>query len=182
MRRFGFLTAMVFVAMALGFLGWEAMGPVDSAPSAWAAKPAKAPVIKLKSVEVAHYWPFYFNAQDKAGSPLDLAFVFTIENPTAAAVKLDEFRFTVAFEGFPVIDPWVYEDQWIPPRKTNELRVHAVLDTTRVKKPPEEIKKWWDAIPDFSFPVQVKNGVANFVGADGKTTMAYFEGQFPPAK
>jgi hypothetical protein len=69
----------------------------------------QAPVVTLNSVEVAHYWGWWYYSKKieptkgKAGdygAPLDLAFVFDIENPNAYPVMMENLKFTVAFEEF----------------------------------------------------------------------------------
>jgi len=69
----------------------------------------KAPVVTLNRVEVAHYWGYWFYGpkvevtRGKAGAngaPLDLNFVFDIENPNPYPVAMENFNFTVAFEDF----------------------------------------------------------------------------------
>jgi hypothetical protein len=47
------------------------------------------------------------------------------------------------------------------------------------KKPDEMLKKWWEEIQDFKFPITI-NGTATFVGPDGKSTVVPFESTFPP--
>jgi hypothetical protein len=167
------------------------------------------PTVTLERVEVAHSWvsgvkgkkpEFYINGKERRGSPLVLAFVFNIYNPNNYKMMLDELRFTMAFEGFELMEPTIYEDQWIPPKTTNQVRVHATLDafTTllsmlvpagnverwkRMKvKPAALIKKWWETVGDFAFPIDIRNGVATFQRPDGKVVRATFTAVFPPKK
>jgi hypothetical protein len=167
---------------------------------------AQSPEVVLDRIEVAHSWvsgvegqkpEFYVDAKEKRGSPLDLAFVFDIHNPNDFKIMLDELRFTMAFEGFELTEPSVYEEQWIPANTTNQLRVHATLDayTTLLamlvpagnvekwnrmgEKPAVLIKKWWETVGDFAFPIELRNGVATFVNAEGETIMSTFQGTFP---
>jgi hypothetical protein len=49
-------------------------------------------------------------------------------------------------------------------------------------KAPDLLKKWWEGIADFNFPIQVKEGSATFVYPDGKSETLAFEGTFPPKK
>ena len=83
---------------------------------------------------------------------------------------------------------------WIPPGKTNQLRVHVVFDVNpaltslsitagfKLKEKgmsgPQAIEKWWTAAPDFSFPVNVMEGSAVFK-ANGVVKVAAFEATFP---
>ena len=160
-----------------------------------AAGPVQAPKIELQRVEIAHYWPFHLDMKERRGSPLDLAFVFGIENPNDASVTLEEFQFTVAFEPrFEVNTLSVYEKMSIPPRATNQLRVHAAFDayTTLLSllvtggfrlqeagvKAPDQVKAWWEKVSDFGFEIAVTNGVASFTSDRGET-LAYFQATFP---
>ena len=49
------------------------------------------------------------------------------------------------------------------------------------KKPAELVKKWFDSISDFDFPVEVKDGTAVFKTEDGKELRASFSGKFGKA-
>ena len=157
---------------------------------------AQTPVIKLNRVEVAHYWPFFLEPKKKKGSVLDLAFVYDIYNPNPFKVMLDEFRFTLAFDGIELSTPIVYEDVYIPAKTTSQLRVHVALDAYTAllallvpaanverwkkmgTKPPALLKKWWSGIQDFSFPIEVRNGVAKFSTPKGDI-IAPFKATFP---
>lgn len=211
MRRSVIFSVMVLVTLGLALQGCETMETVGPAQY---AGPAKAPVVKLERVEVNHIQPFFIAPRidykdpqnpGKVGgygytSTMSLAYVFHIQNPNNFPVMLDELRFTAAFEDFDVNMPTVYEDQWIPPGKTNELRVVVVQEAQatiaslavggmaaeRIKKmgtkQADLVKKWWDTVGDQGFPIQVKNGVAVFQTPDGKTVQSTFQGVFPPAK
>ncbi len=167
------------------------------------------PVVTLDSVQVAHYWGWWYFSDKveptagkagKYGAPLDLAFIFNIENPNAYPVMLENFKFTVAFEEFDLNTLNVSETQWVPPGKTNQLRVHAMFDGQQsllsllvtggfkleekgVGAGPggalKQLETWWEGIPELSFPIHVKEGAAVFK-ADGLTTIAAFSGRFPP--
>ncbi len=139
MRRSVIFSVMVLVTLGLALQGCETMETVGPAQY---AGPAKAPVVKLERVEVNHIQPFFIAPRidykdpqnpGKVGgygytSTMSLAYVFHIQNPNNFPVMLDELRFTAAFEDFDVNMPTVYEDQWIPPGKTNELRVVVVQE------------------------------------------------------
>ena len=65
------------------------------------------PNVTLNRVEVAHYWGWWYfsnkieptmGTAGNYGAPLDLAFVFDIENPNAYPVRMEDLKFTVAFE------------------------------------------------------------------------------------
>jgi len=162
---------------------------------ATAARPVQPPKVELQRVEIAHYWPFYLDTKERRGSPLDLAFVFGLENPNDTTVTLEELRFTVAFEpGFEVNTVSVYERMSIPPRTTNQLRVHAAFDayTTLLSllvtggfrlqeaglKAPDQVKAWWEKVSDFGFEIAVTNGMATF-RTDRGDSLAQFQGTFP---
>ena len=177
----------------------------------------KAPIIKLERVEVASYQPFFvkpridYKSEKEPGkvgtygysSTMGLAYILTIENPNRGDIKLDELTFTVAFEGFDVHMPQVYEDMWIPGKglfgkpKTNYLRVHVTHEAfpmivnlmvgsiwaTKIKEMGTSqgalVKKWWDTVGDFKFPIEVKYGAAAFQDKKGEEIRVPFSGKFP---
>ena len=168
----------------------------------------QAPVVKLSYVDVAHYWGWWYYSKKikptmgKAGdygAPLDLAFIYEIENPNKYPVMLEELKFTIAFEEFDLNTVSSVDPQWIPPGRTNNLRVHAMFDgrtsllsllvaggfklkekTGEAGAGPalKQLGAWWEAIPEFSFPVHVKEGSAVFT-ADGVTKVTTFNATFP---
>lgn len=169
---------------------------------------AEPPVITLDRVEVASIQPFFakprvgFKDEKETGkdlpvgSILSLAYIFNIKNPTKAPVMLDEMTFTTEFEGFEVNTALVYDDSWIPPGKTNQLRVvvtNEALPTigslsvgagnvTKLQEmkttPAEMAKKWWETIGDFSFPIAVTAGTALFKDEKGKEIQVTFSGKW----
>lgn len=161
------------------------------------------PKIMLNTMEVVHYYGWwYYNAKVEPtkgtagdyGAPLDLAFVFDIENPNPFPVKLENLKFTVAFEEFDLNTVSSTEVQWIPPGKTNQVRVHAMFDgrqsllslmvtggfQLKAKGIDAfgQLEKWWTGISEFSFPVHVKEGSAVF-DANGKVLVSDFSATFP---
>lgn len=163
----------------------------------------KNPVVTLDSMEVAHafgYW--YFSNKvaptkgkpDAVGAPLDLAFTFNVANPNDFAIKLENLKFTVAFEDYDLNTVSTDAVQWIPPGKTNQVRVHAHFDVhqsllsllvTGGFKLKEQgtnawdaLEKWWTKIPNYEVPVHVKEGSAIFK-ADGITKVSMFKATFP---
>jgi hypothetical protein len=166
------------------------------------------PVVTLNSVEVAHYWGWwYFSKKIEPtkgvagdyGAPLDVAFIFDINNPNPYPVMMEYLKFTVAFEEFDLNTVFSTEPQWIPAGKTNQLRVHAMFDgrqsllsllVTGGFKLQEkgmgagagaalkQLGIWWEGIPEFSFPIHVKEGSAVF-NADELMTVTTFSGTFP---
>ncbi|MEJ2656259.1 MAG: hypothetical protein P8012_03570 [Desulfobacterales bacterium] len=163
----------------------------------------KTPVVTLDSMEVAHAFGFWYFSNkveptkgkpDNVGAPLDLAFIFNIENPNAYPVKMENLKFTVAFEDFDLNTVGSTDTMWIPAGKTNQVRVHAHFDvrqsllsllvTGGFKLKAEgsnawaALEKWWTGIPEYTVPVHVKAGSAVFK-ADGLTKVATFKATFP---
>lgn len=163
----------------------------------------KTPVVTLNRVEVAHYWGYWFygaktevtkGKPGNNGAPLDINFVFDIENPNPYPVVMESLNFTVAFEDFDLNTVGSQEVMWIPAGKTNELRVSAlfglweafmsagVTGGFRLQEKGiavhDQLEKWWTNIPDFSFPVQVKEGSAVFK-ADKVTEVSSFSATYP---
>ena len=193
---------------AMGLVAFPCLAAEEKAP---VAKPApmkgkgmgakmaavKAPIIKLERVDVANIQPFYLDAPTKRGSMLNLEFVFTLENPNNFRVMLDEIKFSVNFEDFYMASVANYDDNYIPAKTTDYFRVNnyfevpTAMNTLRTiggeqlkeknLKPDDLLKKWWDEIGDFTFPIKV-GGSAVFVGPDGKSMTVPFEGTFPPKK
>jgi hypothetical protein len=166
----------------------------------------KAPIVKLERVEIASYFGYYLDGiLDKEGkltgktrgAPLVLSFVYSIHNPNNFNILLNDFKFTVAFEGFDLNTLTFFDENYIPGKKTDHFRFNGTLDynsailslsvTGGIKlkemntTPAEQLKKWWEGISDFNFPITV-NGTANFVGPDGKTIIVPFEATFPEKK
>jgi len=163
----------------------------------------KAPVVTLDSMEVAHafgYW--YFSNKvaptkgkpDNVGAPLDLAFIFNIENPNEYAVKMENLKFTVAFEEFDLNTVASTDTMWIPAGKTNQVRVHAHFDVrqsllsllvtggfqlkAKGTNAWDQLEKWWTGIPEYTVPVHVNAGSALFK-ADSLTQVVTFKATFP---
>ena len=83
---------------------------------------------------------------------------------------------------------------WIPPGKTNQLRVPAMFDTRQTlltlllpgamklkekgTTPWDELEKWWTGAPDFSFSVSVIEGSAVLKAGD-IVKVVPFEATFP---
>ena len=170
----------------------------------------QAPTVSLDYVDIAHYWGWwYFSKKVKPttgtrgdyGAPLDLAFIFSIENPNSYPVKMESIKFTVGFEDFDLNTVENKESQWIPPGKTNQVRVHAMFDGrqsllsllvtggfkleekglgTGAGAALKQLGQWWEAIPGFEFPIRVKQGAAVFsIEEGGIIKVASFEKTFP---
>jgi len=167
-----------------------------AAPTVKPAVGLQTPKVELDRVEVAGYFPY---APPPTRVPLVLAFIFTINNSNDFKVMLEDMKFTVSFEAAPgeyfaLITPMVYENMYIPPKTTNQLRVVAVLDSVVVPgnlavtsghrllalglKGPDVVKDWWEKIGDFAFGIKITEGTASFTSDQG-STLAAFEGHFP---
>jgi len=151
---------------------------------------AVAPQVKLDRVEVAAYFPY---APPPARVPLILAFVFNVTNPNDHVVTLEELRFAYSFEVkgqlFTLNSPAAYEQQSIPAKATNQLRVVGVLDSAIVPatlavtqgfrmqelgvKPPDVVKTWWETIGDFDYAIQISEGVATFTAGQASTLVTF---------
>jgi hypothetical protein len=174
----------------------------------------EAPVITLDRVDVASIQPFYvkprigFKSAEEPGkeetygysSTLSLAYIFSIKNPNKVPIMLDEFQFTADFEGFDVNTVMVYEGSWIPPEKTNQLRVvvtneafptivslmvgteHAARITEMKTSAGALVSKWWKDISDFTFPIGVSNGTALFKDEKGKEIRSVFSAKWEKKK
>lgn len=163
----------------------------------------KAPVVTLDSMEVAHafgYWYFSNKVNptkgkpDNVGAPLDLAFIFNVENPNAYPVRMENLKFTIAFDGFDLNTVESTDIMWIPAGKTNQVRVHAHFDVRqsllsllvtggfKLKEKGTnawgQLEKWWTEIPKYSVPINVNAGSAVFK-ADGLTKVVSFNATFP---
>jgi hypothetical protein len=192
------LLAGVCLLLVLPGLVFGAEKEVKTTP-----KNMKNPVVTLNRVEVANYWGYWFYdakvavARGKAGNngaPLGLNFIFNIKNPNPYPVALESLNFTVAFEDFDLNTVGSQEVMWIPAGKTNELRIPAMLGLFeafmsvgvtggfRMQEKGiavhDQLEKWWTTIPDFSFPVQVKEGSAVFK-AGKMTGVTAFSATYP---
>jgi hypothetical protein len=164
------------------------------------------PEVTLSQAEVSSYFGYWFydnkvqptqpaNAKPgNNGAPLIYAFVFNVKNPNDFPVLMDNMKFTVALEGFDLNTVGSQDQIWIPGGKTSQVRVPCVfgmfeafmslgvvggMDLQKMgKKPWDMLEKWWTKAPDFSFPVEVKDGSAVFK-ADGITKVAPFKAKYP---
>jgi len=125
------LTILSVFVIAAFFTGCACVQPKAT------EKNFKAPVVTLDNMEVVHsfgYWYFSKKTKptkgnpDNVGAPLDLAFTFNVENPNDFPVMLENLKFTVAFEDFDLNTVSTDAAQFIPPGKTNQVRVHAHFD------------------------------------------------------
>ena len=188
------LSVVVIAAMLLGCAGMMVTPTQQN---------FKAPVVTLDSMEVAHAFGYWYYAKkveptkgkpDDVGAPLDLAFIFNIENPNEYAVKMESLKFTVAFEEFDLNTVASTDTMWIPAGKTNQVRVHAHFDVrqsllsllvtggfqlkAKGTNAWDQLEKWWTEIPEYTVPVHVNAGSAVFK-ADGLTQVTTFKATFP---
>jgi len=197
-HRNAMICKSVLILVALGFLAGCAEMAVKPTDQTF-----KAPIVTLDSMEVAHYWGWWYYAKPVAptkgtagnnGAPLDLAFIFNIENPNPFPVLLESLKFTVAFEEFDLNSLSSTDTQWIPAGKTNQIRVHAMFDGEQSRlslmlvgamKLKEkgidamtQLEKWWTGISQSEFPVYVKEGAAVFK-ADNLVKVSAFKATYP---
>ena len=195
---FALLSVVVIIAMMTG--------------CATMMKPSEAnfkdPKVTLDYAEVAHYWGWwYYSKKVKPtmgtagdyGAPLDLAFTFNVENPNSYPIKLEEIKFTIAFEEFDLNTVSSTAEQWIPPGMVNQIRVHGMFDGRqsllsllvvggfKLKEKTgkagagaalTQLGAWWEAAPEMGFPIHVKEGAA-LVSAGTMTKVVSFEATFP---
>jgi len=211
-RRSVIFTSICVVVLGMVLLACgNGQGPTEEKASMQAPTEQNfaPPAVSLNHVEVVHYWGWWYFSNKveptkgkagKYGAPLDLAFIFDIENPNPYPVMMEGLKFTVAFEEFDLNTVSSNEAQWIPAGKTNQLRVHAMFDgqqsllsllVTGGFKLEEkgmgagpgaalkQLETWWTGVPEFSFPIHVKEGAAIFK-ADDVMKVATFGGTFPP--
>lgn len=133
-------------------------------------------------------------------STLALAYVFDVKNPNKTPLMLDELQFTTSFEGFDVNTVMSYDDVWIPAGKSNHFRVvvlneafptiasltvgaeHSAKIQAMKTSAGALVKKWWESVGDFSFPIEVTNGTALFQDEKGATVQVTFSDKWPKKK
>ncbi|MFO8086057.1 MAG: hypothetical protein R6U27_17240 [Desulfobacterales bacterium] len=204
MRKMSIVRISLMVLASMALL-WGCSG-MQTKP---AESQFKKPVVKLSHAEVVNYWGWWYFAKSVEptagdagdyGAPLNLAFIFDIENPNPYPVRLDSLKFTVAFEEFDLNTVQSMDVQWIPSGKTNQLRVHAMFDGrqsllsllvtggfklqekgmgTGAGAALKQLGEWWTKIPEFDFDIFLKEGSAVFA-ADGQIKVVPFEAKYPP--
>ncbi len=204
MHKTSFVRTLVVVLVSVALL-WGCSG----VPAKTTEGHFKEPVVTLSHAEVVNYWGWWYFAQSveptageagNHGAPLNLAFIFDMENPNPFPVRMDSLKFTVAFEEFELNTVQTMDTQWIPPGKTNQLRVHAMFDGrqsmlsllvtggfrlqekglgTGAGAALTQLEKWWTTIPEFGFDIFLKEGSAVFT-ANGLVKVVPFEAQYPP--
>jgi len=192
LASFIFIISGVLLAGCAGFLR---MGPTQTT--------FKAPMVTLDSMEVSHsfgYWYFSNKVKptkgkpDNVGAPLELVFIFNVENPNTFPVLLEDLKFSIAFDEFDLNTVNSMATQWIPPGKTNQIMVPAHFDVrqsllsllvtggfqlkAKGTNAWAQLEKWWTDIPEYATPVTVKGGAAIFKA--GKfTKVSTFNAVFP---
>ncbi len=194
-----FLTVLA-LAVVLGGCSGRQTGPSGAH--------IQEPVVSLSHAEVENYWGWWYFAKSVEptagdagdyGAPLNLAFIFDIQNPNDFPVRLENLKFTVAFEEFDLNTVQAMEPQWIPAGKTNQLRVNAMFDGrqsllsllvtggfqlqkkgmgTGAGAALKQLGEWWTQIPEFGFDIFLKEGSAVFT-ADGQTRVVAFSAKYP---
>jgi hypothetical protein len=154
------------------------------------------PKVTLERIEIQSYFPW---VDLPARTPLELAYIFNIDNPSGQNVKLDNFKFTTYLEATPgeylmVTTPTTYERTYFPPQTTSQYRVVNLLDSYTINlslavanaqkmqelklNRAETIKNWYTKIQDFGFGIKVAEGMAVF-SSDSGDIFVPFEGVFP---
>ena len=157
---------------------------------------AGKPKVALERVEIASSFPW---VDLPARTPMALAFLFTIENPSGYNVMLDNVKFAYAFEVKPdyyveMNVPVSYDRIYFPPNTTSQYRIVNIIDSAVVLgklmvtqgsklqsldlKPAELLKNWYEKVGDFSFGIKVIEGMAVFSSEKGDIFVP-FEGKFP---
>jgi len=163
----------------------------------------KNPVIAIELIDVPQFDGYYYYSgkikptKGKAGDHgafLAIAVTFNITNPNPYPVFLDQYLFTLAFEGFELITVNGYETQWIPPGKTNQLRASTLITArsallilgavsghqlkAKGMDPWSAMEKWWTTIADMAFPINIGDGNFTFT-ANGVEKVVYFSATYP---
>ncbi|OEU68372.1 MAG: hypothetical protein BBJ57_10485 [Desulfobacterales bacterium PC51MH44] len=107
---------------------------------------------------------------------------------------MEKLQFTMGFEEFDLNTVIANEPMWIPAGKTNEIRLNSLSDARQALlslmvtggfklkeqgiSPWAALEKWWTEVPEFSFPIYVREGSAIFK-ADGLMKGVTFNFAFP---
>jgi len=184
---------ILFVLLIIGFM---VGGTAACKPGLLPTEGTGKPKVTLERVEVQSYFPW---ADLPARTPLALGYVFNIDNPSGYNIKLENFKFTTFFEASPgqylsVSAPTTYETAYFPPNTASQYRVVDVLDSFTLNlslavanaqkiqelklNRAEVIKNWYTKVGDFSFGINVGEGMAVFSSEKGDIFVP-FEGKFP---
>src|SRR5512143_1221246 len=86
---------LLMVVMTVALVTW---GMTACKPGLLPTDDAGKPRVTLERVEIKTYFPW---ADLPVRTPLALAYVFNIENPSGYNITLENFRFTTLFEAAP---------------------------------------------------------------------------------
>ena len=198
MRKKNVLLTMLSILVVAAFL--SGCAGMQATPT---ASNFQAPAVSLEAMEVSHafgYWYFSKGVKptkgkpDNVGAPLELLFIFNVENPNPYPVLLESLQFTIAFEEFDLNTVKSSAEQWIPAGKTNQIAVPAHFDVRqsllsllvtggfKLKEKGTNawaaLEGWWTGIPNYEVPVHVKDGAAIFK-AGSVVQAATFNATFP---
>jgi hypothetical protein len=201
MKKTLVLMTVLFFGLSMLFVSCASMQAKPVTPT---EANFQLPTITLQSFEVPQYDGYWFygaavkptkgDAGDH-GAPLPMSFLFSIQNPNPYPVKLDGYRFTVAFDQeFDLITVNNQDVYWIPAGKTDEVRTTtmitvrsatlSLLVTSGYKLKAkgwsvwDALERWWKGVPDLTVPVTVKEAAFTFT-ADGVSKVAPFTATFP---
>ncbi len=184
---------LLFVLIMVAFTVW---GMSACKPGLLPTEDAGKPKVTLERVEVMSYFPW---VDLPARTPMVLAFVFNIENPSGYKILLENFKFAFSFEAAPgkyieIAIPTYYDQIYFAPNTKNQYRVASVLDSMTMNltllvaqapkiqalnlKSADVIKNWYAKIGDFAFGIKVGEGQATFSAEKGDIIVP-FEGKFP---
>ena len=184
---------LLLILMLVAFAVW---GMTGCKPGLLPTEETGKPKITLDRVEVMSYFPW---ADFPANTPLPLGFVFNIHNPSGYNIMLDNIKFTVSFEAAPgknieIATPTYYDRIYFPPKTTSQYRIVSILSSGTIRltllvaqapkiqelklAPNDVIKKWYTDIGDFTFGINVSEGMAVF-STDKGDVFVPFEGKFP---
>ncbi len=184
--------ALWILMMILFCLG----GLVACKPGLLPTENAGKPTVTLDRVEIAGSFPW---ADLPARTPLILAFVFNVTNPSGYNIMLDNIKFAYSFEVNPdyyieMNVPVAYDRIYFPPNTTSQYRIINTIDSAVVigklmvtqgaklqsmnLKPMDLLKNWYAKIGDFAFGIKVSEGMAVFSTEKGDVFVP-FEGKFP---
>jgi hypothetical protein len=182
--------------LILSLVGFAVWGMTGCKPGLLPTDEAGKPKITLERVEVMSYFPW---VDLPASTPLGLAFVFNVNNPSGYNVMLDNIKFTVSFEAAPgkyieIATPTVYDRIYFPPKTTSQYRIVSILSSGTIRltllvaqapkvqewklNPADLIKDWYAKVGDFKFGIKVHEGMAVFNTQKGDVFVP-FEGKFP---
>jgi len=184
---------LLFVLIMVAFTVW---GMTACKPGLLPTEETGKPKVTLDRVEIQSYFPW---ADLPVRTPLPLAFVFNVENPSGYNVMLENFKFAVSFEAAPgkyieIAIPTYYDRIYFPSKTTSQYRVVQVMDSATINltllvaqapkiqalklKPADVIKNWYTKIGDFGFSIMVGEGQATFSTEKGDVIVP-FESKFP---